>query len=201
MNRGIVYVAYGDNAIREATESIKSLKQYNNLPIAVISDRTIKGTEPIIFREAGPGARWAKLMIDIFSPYDYTLYLDADTRIKGDLSAGFDILQDDWDLAIAPSGRQNADVLGNLDEKDRQYTFETLGTTHPLSLQAGVFFFKKNEQVLRFFDKWRVEWGKFFNQDQGAMLRALQQVPLRVWLLSNDWNGGEMIEHRFGKAR
>ncbi|MCB0196370.1 MAG: hypothetical protein KDJ65_30740 [Anaerolineae bacterium] len=199
--RGVIYVAYGEKALSEARLSIKSLKKHNpSLSVTVIADQALPGVNWIEFDKPGPGARWAKLMIDVLSPYEQTLYLDADTRIHGDITAGFEILRD-WDIAIAPSARQGTDCLGHLPGDDKQRTLEQIKMKQPLNLQAGVLFFKKSIQVSRLFDQWRVEWSISKDQDQGALLRALWKAPVKVWLLSGEWNGGQLVEHRFGAAR
>ena len=197
---GVVYVATGNKAINELYQSIKSLRLHNDLPVTVISNQEIPHQETIIVERPGRKARWAKLSLGELTPYDKTLYLDADTRIHGDLSTGFDIL-DDWDMAIAFSTRQGNDCLGHLSLQERLYTQEMIGAMIPLNLQAGVFYFNKSEQVLEFFNTWRNEWLRYHEFDQGAFLRALAQCPLRLWLLGRDFNGGQLVEHRFGAAR
>lgn len=201
---GAVYVAYGEKAQYEAEESIATLREHNpGLSISVVSDQQLSGVGHISFDKPGPGARWAKLNLDLLSPYGCTLYIDADTRIHGSVVTGFDILADGWDLAIAPSHRQGKDCLGHLLPKEKQRTLEALDCEEPLNLQAGVFFFRKSGAVHRFFEMWRTCWGRFEDQDQGALMRALAREPVRVWMLSNEWNGqrGGIVEHRFGAAR
>lgn len=187
-------MAYGERAIAEAGHSRASLARVHpELPVLVI------GPETCPQRDAG--GRWAKLNLDTLSPFEQTLYLDADTRVRGDLSAGFRILADGYDLALAFSMRQGSDVLGNCGLPDRSATFEELACRDLLGLQAGVMFFQKGEAVSRLFSTWCEEWGRFRAMDQAALLRALARVPVRVWLLGRAWNGGELIEHRFGAAR
>jgi len=77
---------------------------------------------------------------------------------------------------------------------------DVYSTHRILSLQGGVFFFRKSPQAHAFFESWRQEWGRFGDQDQGAMLRAMALSPLRVWLLGRPWNGGAVIGHLFGRA-
>lgn len=198
---GIVCVAYGRQARIAATQIIASLQAHNaNLSVSVVSASPLRVADTICFDDPGPGARWAKLNIDRLSPYERTLYLDADTEVLDDVSSLFAILADGWDLVIAPSRRQGADVLGHLPAEDRQYTLEVVGSM-PLNLQAGVFGFRKGEAVSRLFEAWRAEWRRFEDQDQGALLRALSRSPIRVWLLGQDWNGGRLIEHHFGRLR
>jgi hypothetical protein len=202
MSRGVVYVAYGPAAYREAIASIESLRRHNDLPVAVIGER-VAYTQHIPFVDPGPGARRAKLNIDRLTPVDQTLYLDGETRVRGDLTAGFDILADGWDLVIAPSGRQGHDVLGHLPERDRAFTLGYLENDEPLNLQAGAFFFQKYDATADLFANWRREYNRFQGQDQGALLRALKRSPVKVWILGQAWNSqqGELVQHLFGKAR
>lgn len=201
MNRGVIYVAYGPAARREAEASIRSLKGHTSgLSVSVVSDRSFDGVNWISCGDPGWGARGAKLQVDLLSPYDLTLYLDADTRVRGDIRAGFEIIAEGWDLAIAPSRRQRRDILGHLPKEDRLYTFEVLETSDLLNLQAGVFFFARSQAVQQLFAAWREAWRKFEQVDQGALLRALYAQPVKVWLLGREWNGGSLVEHRYGAA-
>lgn len=51
---GVVYVTYGPKAKQEAMESIKSLKQHDNLPVTVIDESRFDGG-PISPIASGPG--------------------------------------------------------------------------------------------------------------------------------------------------
>lgn len=191
--RGIIYVAYGEAARQEARLSMQGL----SYPVTVVGDRPIEEAGHIPFPNPGYGARWAKLNVDLLSPYNPTGYIDADTRVYQPLDAGFEIIEDGWDFAIAPSMMQGEDWLWKCGEERERVIEECF--FQPLSLQAGVFFFAKNERTGTFFQVWREMWqGK---QDQAALLRALYRVPIKVWLLGRPWNGGTIIQHRFGFAR
>ena len=133
---GVLYVAFGETARREASASIKCLR---GLPVCVIGDEPLIGNELsfVPFDEPGPGARRAKLNMDLLTPFEQTLYLDADTRPKGDLSPGFDILGDGWHIVLAHSGRQGYDVIGNVEQRERLTTFDEIGNAEPLGLQCG----------------------------------------------------------------
>lgn len=188
-----MYIAYGPKAKKECELSIKSLKQRSpRLPITVIDESK--------FSDPGPGARWAKLNMDQLVEYDNILYLDADTRVLGDLSAGFEILND-WDLAIAPSKNQGGAIFAHIrNEAEKQTTLDEIGNPWPLQLQAGVMFVNRL-RCAGLFVEWRKQWQRYKDQDQAALLRALDICPVKLWLLGRDWNGGSLVEHRFGACR
>lgn len=196
MTAGVVYIVYGDNARREMGASRESVKRHSHIPVHIISDAP----------QVDTGARWQKVNLDTLSPYDETVYLDADTRAHGKLAPLFDILTDGWDMALSPSTAQGGEWLWHLPLDERNATQAALGFV-ALQLQAGVLAFRKTDAVLALFDAWRSEWGKWRGQDQGALLRALYAVPVRLWLLGYLWNkpspasGGCAIEHCFGMAR
>lgn len=186
---GIVYAACGQNAAKEAAESIRTLKNYNRYPVEII---TTEG-------EGLPG-RWAKTKLFSLSPFDFTLFLDADTRIHGDISWGFKVLADGWDLIIVPS-RTTGIPLHSLDEGERLSTLKELGDVFPLMLNTGVMWFRKNERMRKLFDEWHAEWLRWKRHDQGAFLRALRKNPVKIFIAGRSFNGGEVIEHLFGRAR
>jgi len=137
------------------------------------------------------------------SPYTYTLLLDADTRVLGDISIGFALLQSGFDVVMVPSWpNREGQILWSLTGRDKEYTFETLGHYHHLMLNTGVLFFNKNKRVKRLFEEWEKEWLRFKERDQGAFLRALQRSPVSMFLLGKAFNSlkGEVIEHHFGRA-
>lgn len=175
---------------------IVSLRQFHGWPVMAIADGPVEGADIVRrFDEPGWGARWAKLNQDQFAPWDRWLYLDADTRVKGDLSVGFNILDDGWDLAITMSKHQQSNWLWMASDEERAETQRTM-----LSLQGGVFFVQRNGRTKTFFEAWRAEWQRYTHIDQAALLRALREYPVKVWLLGRDYNGAGLVEHRFGRA-
>jgi len=199
---GVVYVAFGQNAIRCAGYSIASLRRFHDWPITVLTDGRIKapGVEHIGFDEPMWGARWAKLNINNSIRYDSYLYLDADTRVNGDLSAGWEILADGWDAAMSFSSQQGDRCLWHIDGEERAITYEELGNPLPLAMQGGMMFANR-ERVDGLFRCWQQEWYRYRTYDQAALLRALHRNPVRLWVLGRDWNGGALVTHQFGRAR
>ena len=205
MTRRIVYVAYGQPAVTEAKASVATLCEHNKwADVSIICDQKnmIGGVQVIQFDNPGAGSRWAKTNIDLLIEADVIGYLDADTRVRGDLSPAFEMVESGWDLVIAPSANQGLDTLAHIGALERDYTFEIIGQPWPVQLQAGVMFFNR-QRCHKLFNAWRQEWQRYGDQDQAALLRALHREPVKVGLLGKDWNSadGTIITHLFGRAR
>jgi len=200
VSRGVCFIVYGEAARFEAEQSIQSLRLFNDLPISVIGDYVI-GADNIEFPQVDAGGRWAKLNIDRLVPYQFILYIDADTRVYGKLDAGFEMLEDGWDIAMACSSQQGDDLLWHVGQEEREATLLDGRNSLPLQLQAGVMFVRKCKETDRLFSAWRSEWLRWKGEDQAALLRALEVVPVRLWLLGHPWNGGALVGHRFGTIR
>ena len=216
----VFYVAYGAPARYEARVSVDSLRVHHpKWRVMVCTDDDSWGSTnhhlAFLYGVDDPkdrGARRVKLHADRLTMCGYVLYLDADTRVLGDLSSLLSPLADGWEIVLAPSTRQGADVLGHLSEEDRSLTLRALQTENGVSvlgLQCGVMAFRKTAAVAALFAAWREEWERFKDQDQGAFLRALHRCPVRLWLVGNLFNcpaGPSMpedavIEHHFGAAK
>jgi lipopolysaccharide biosynthesis glycosyltransferase len=156
--------------------------------------------ERVDWPNPGRPGRWAKVNLDKWSPFDQALYLDADTRIHGDLSAGFDALENGFDIAIVPSKWQGR-PLHHLMEDERAVTLAELGDSRPLMYNSGVIYWRRSERTARLFDVWAEEWRRWEQHDQGALMRALERSPVRVWVLGSAFNGGGVVEHLFGRAK
>lgn len=192
MVNGVVYVVYGNQVKYEAEQSIASLLKYNDLPVKVITQDF--GMTP------EQNSRLAKVNLPRLVDYERVLYLDADTRIRADITTGFELL-DNWDLAIAPSKNQGNDLFRHIQNSDeKEVTLQELGNYWPLQLQAGVIFFDRI-RCAKLFDEWARQWQRWQGQDQAALLRALAIEPVRVWTLGKCWNSenGAIIQHRFGR--
>lgn len=199
--KGAVYVAFGANAAQEATVSAKTLKEHNpRLGIKILKE--LDGLPAGL--SGGQQAHLAKASADAWSPFEPTLLIDADTRVKGDLTFGFRVLKEGWEVVMVPSVPDHSGrVLWHLKEPERQMTFQMLGTWRHVMLNTGLIFFRKTPNVRRLFQVWREEWFRFKDRDQGALLRALRHCPVYLWLLGKPYNStdGEIVEHLFGRAK
>jgi len=190
MARGVVYVAYGRKAKNEAAKSIESLRQYHDWSVRVVDESD--------WPDRGAPGRWAKVNLDKLTRWEQTLFLDADTRVRGRLDAGFRLLDAGYELVMVPSRPQHNEALRHLrSDEERKATLREVGVD-PLQLNTGVMWFSKAAGPL--FEVWREEWERWKDKDQGALLRALERHPVGVALLGWPFNDehGEVVEHRFG---
>jgi len=206
---GIAIIALGGVAQREATFSISMLRRHCSLPVAVFCNGEVKGADMTFSKFYDMGldvnkedpkflSRLAKVTMNQWVPFDRFLYLDADTRPKQSVQAGFDALEAGWDMAMALSENQGEEAFWHVGDEEKRLT--VLSTTG-IQYQAGVMFVKKNKATHRLFHSWRREWERWCDEDQGAFARAYHRDPVRIWLLGRPWNGGSVIGHRFGVCR
>lgn len=194
--RGVAYIVYGNQARIEAEQSIASLLRFNDLPVTVITEYKFDEDQ---FATGERKSRLAKVNLPKLVDYDKVIYLDADTRIRGKIGSLFDLL-DDWDLAIAPSKNQDNDLFRHIqNSNEKEETLHELGNWQPLQLQAGVMAFHR-QRCTALFEEWERQWLRWKDQDQAALLRALAIEPVRVWLLGRPFNGGDLVEHIFGRV-
>jgi len=192
-SKAIFWVSYGDRAQLETRFSKESASRWSDLPQRVIT-RDVGAVSNKI------ASRYAKTTLLDSTTFEQVLYLDADTRVNGKLQPGFDMLDDGWDIVMTASNSQDTDLMWHLQEAEAEATLNDLGYL-PLALQCGVMFVNRNERTLEFWRAWHEEWMRYADEDQGAFLRALNRVPLKLWILGRPWNGGAVIDHRFGMVR
>lgn len=192
--RGVVFVAFGEKAQYELSQSLGALKSSNPDLCQQIYSHLQPGDNPAV------ESRRIKTFLYQFSAFEITAYLDADTRVQASLEHGFEIIESGFDMALAPSPSQGDDCFWHVGEAERIATFNSIGHV-PLQFQCGVIFFAKNSRTRAFFDEWRAQWLIYQGEDQAAFVRALYNVPVKLWLLGRPWNGGAVIQHLFGRCR
>ena len=206
-SRGVLYVVFGLRAKDEAEQSIKALKLHCPWPVHVVGDQKPKGATEFIQVDRIDGdpivsSRAAKTSMYAWSRFESTLYLDADTRPRGDLSFGWTALDRGWDLALAPSWDPSFERLLR-DEVGA--TIIEIGSRYPLPLNSGVIFFRRSDRASHFFKTWMEEWRRWRGRDQGALLRAICRGKPRLLVLGRSWNTyhnktDALVAHYFGRA-
>ena len=198
MGLGVIYVVYGRKARDEAEASIASLrKHHRDWDIKAVGDSPCRHARFHSFDGPGAPGRWAKVNLDKLTNHEHTLFLDADTRIHGDMSVGFRWLEQGWDMVMVPSEPQHNEMLRHLTADERKCTMREL-PLDAMQLNTGVIWFGPGAAPL--FETWRREWMRWQDKDQGAFLRALHKSPVAVAVMGWPYNhsAGEVVEHRFG---
>lgn len=196
LNRGIYCVAFGEPARACAVQMMISVRQYlPGVPIALAAAAPL-GIEDIFIEQpdADIGGRSVKLMAYELTPPEWkaVLYLDADTEVTSpDVAFYFDLIADSWEFVICKDPmREDVAQLPRhkYDAAELEDIENTLGTLHTLMLNGGVWAFARTDAVKAFFESWQAEWAKYGRRDQGALLRALYQHPMKMYVLGNEWN-------------
>lgn len=217
-SRGAMYLCWGGPACEQAAASLKSLRSFVPAMPAVIlgDDETAKffeGAEQVrvISLSINPftsdhmfgfKAGRVKPLLARYSPFEFTLYVDADTAFKRSPEPGFALL-DRWDFVIAEAETRSLAQTFPDNKREAQETAARLGTPHLLYHNSGLFFWRANRRTLDLFRLWSDEWHRYEGWDeQIALLRALL-VSDALWLnVPYTWNcrGPQeawLVYHRF----
>lgn len=221
---GIIYMGFGKKAGEEIRKSMSTLRNVGlDIPVCVVGDTPVRGAQFIEWEGESPfdptqkrnfqfRAGRVKPKLYQVTPFERTMYIDADTEFIADISTAFELL-DTYDIAIANEmltiGKlYNKNLAGweiNIIERDA--TIAELGTPDIFFLNSGVMFFRKNPTVARLMDEWSRQWIRWQQWDeQLALMRALNNVPeARLKVLSVDWNHphrdkAKIIFHNYGRG-
>lgn len=190
MKIGLIYVAFGVGCDKLAAHCIAYSRKYTVLPITVLTniteaerDAKWKEVDNIEFKHFNlplGDNRKIKTSLPDYTPYDYTVYLDADSIIQ----------KEGFDEQIEMLAELGTDLLLNhfctypyADKKFqniylRAYKqFECYG---PLEVYNGAFIgFKNNEFAKLFFYRWNKYWQEFGAQREMPPLAcAINNLPL-----------------------
>lgn len=222
---GIVYMSFGEKAARAVRESAMSLRQIGwNIPVCVIGTTPVRGFDFIEWTGESPfdgsqrpnfqfRAGRVKPKLYELSPFERTLYIDADTEFMADILPGFEAL-DEADAAIA---REEL-TLGQLYNKklagweinimERDATVRELGAGPDVYfLNSGVLFFRKSPAAETAMRRWHEAWQEWQQWDeQLAFMRAFHRTPeAKVKILEPEWNYPHrrkdiVIFHNYGRG-
>lgn len=193
MTKGIVYVAVGGKYIEYAMRSAATaLRVSPEIPTALFTD------DPDLIPKLNPftkirtlrlsahgrqGTRWiAKILAMAASPFENTLFLDADTRVVRNIDRLFSLL-DTFDIAMTHSARRVHDTS----------PYEIPDWFPEFS--SGVIVYRRNATTARLFQLWqdlhmdyRTRYG--FEDDQIPLRKVLYDhaKEFRVHALSNEFN-------------
>ena len=218
---GIIYIVFGENAHLAAKASIASLRLVNtDIPVVVVGDEC---ADALVELPRTTAVRWqgkspydstrqhnfqfragrVKPFLYGLSPFEKTLYVDADTEFQQDPAIGFALL-DRYDFMVAKHSSHNVGMLNNDPSTERLTTIAEIGGNGDQPYpNSGVLFWRSCQATSQLFEAWSNEWLRFQEWDeQLALMRAMFKNPLRMLLLPEAWNGenkteGKIIFHDF----
>jgi hypothetical protein len=192
-SKGILYLCTGRHQDL-LNNSISSLVSTNPaLPFHVLSDRALTVPFSWVPPLTGKASRYLKTQLFNLSPYDLTLFLDADTFVAEKLS--LEEMLGEADLAMALDAtptvaKGGAAFLNYPDFTTREEVSETIdkcGPDFPF-YNSGVMLWRKSDKTREFFECWNSEWGRYCLADQLALARTLCVSSLSVRPLSDQFN-------------
>src|SRR5687767_7026541 len=191
-NSGIVYIAIGERYRQRACVSVESLRAHMpEISVTLFTDKPLEHSafnQVILVSEPRYSDFTDKVAYIPQSPYDCTLFIDADTYICDDLSELFSLL-DQFDLAVA---HDTFRIYVEDYDKLQEYLHAT-----PISfpmLNTGVILFKKSERVENFFQSWMTLHRRNLTialrggTDQPAFREALYHSDMRFTILPPEYN-------------
>lgn len=190
-DRGVLYVATGDQFAGQAAISARSIRQSGGgLPTVLVTDRETQvppgfdHVERTLPDDAGGGDHLGELFgarIDVLSrtPFERTLFLDADTYVVRSLDPLFALL-DRFELAAAHAPNRFTRELSDVPEAYPEFN-------------CGVLLFRRSALQRGFFADWleryRVQASNHPDSyDQPPFRAACYHSGLRVATLPSEWN-------------
>lgn len=184
MTRGIIYVAFGKEYSRLALNTLKYSRMFAQLPMAVV----VNNPDDIpLFENIRAQAiyvdcktdhnRDIKTLINLYTPFDITLYMDCDSIIhRPGIEIIFDILGDaDILLQRHSTWRSHRAYY-----KIYQRAMLAAGIhSLPIDIMIGGFFcFKKNDTTGRMFQLWNKYWKlNGCGRDMPSLACAVKNTP------------------------
>lgn len=184
-NKGVLYIAFGKNFIKEMLFSAESVKRHcPNMHITVFADRLVESEFIDDCKIIKVNHIRAKVDYIDQTPYDQTLFLDTDTLIDHNVEEMFGLLEK-YDLAICHDLARKRD---NVSQKIPEYGKIPYGFSE---VNPGVIVFKKNIAVLGFFELWKKYFYKYFSQwiyEQPTFRVALWESDVDFYVLPPEFN-------------
>lgn len=181
-SRGVIAIANGTDHSDRVNVLFNSLRQagYGG-PIALISDEA----------KCGFKSRFYKTQLDVFSPFEETLFLDTDVVALRDLATVWEFLNNGelWMALDRYSRVGNALVRAarSAHPEERHVTHAVCSENQPY-FNSGVILFRKSSNTRAFFSRWHQEWKVFQTVDQLAAARACQALAVAPSILPPIYN-------------
>jgi len=214
---GLIYMTFGQKAVASAERSYNSLKKIGyDIPAISVGDTPVPGTTFIEWKgkspwvEGDPAGKFyageVKPFLYDLSPFDYSLYIDADTEFERSPMPGFEELKYN-DMLLWRAEEPHYLSLSIIKDFDPRLGFskqaaidtvEMIGEKKSGIICSGIIFFKKKASVAQLFKDWYQEWLKYKAWDeQTPLVRAIyfHRDDVVVKSLDGRWNSKSMVNH------
>ncbi len=184
-NCGIVYVATNEVYTKAAILSAKSAKEQIGEPIKI----HIWTDLPDLCKSAGVFDSVEQILnphrrskVDYLSqtPFNRTLFLDADTRVVSDVREMFGLLER-FDIAMTHAHKRAA-------EKSYRKWRQQFSSVFP-QLNSGVILYRKTDKIVKFLEEWKAAFHEAkLGKDQLTLRELLWQSDLQIYVLPPEYN-------------
>jgi len=177
LDKGFLYIAFGDSFTKEALMSIKSLKRFNDEPVALYTDQELPNDiKSLVDLYAKIEPRHIRAKVDFIdkTPFKKTVYLDSDTVIARNISDMFEILER-FDVGLVHDYARKRLKYSKLvpEYANIPYAFS--------EFNGGIMAYNDSESSTMFLNRWKEYFYKYYQQTSGW-----DQVSLRVSLWESD---------------
>ncbi len=183
MENGVLYVATGDEYIKEATRSAKQTRRHMDVPIAIIADQHPNSEvfDEIIIDSDPKFSSVDKPRNLLKSPFEKTLYLDCDAFVLDSVSELFQLL-DYYELLIATDPNEAGKVY-NSDENASD-----LPKSLPI-FQTGVVAYRNSKSVEILIETWTdTATNNNYKYEQTAFRESIYKHDIKWMTISHLYN-------------
>jgi hypothetical protein len=199
-NRGVIYCATGPIVYLEsALISAIALRQLNpELPITLVCEHPLAHVLPLHQQgirlmpvalddqQTAFRSRDLKTHLGHISPYQETLYLDADILPIRPLTNIWDYLAQ-GDMAMVRDRQPTLADCDHIAIAEKAYTLSRL-PSHTPQYNSGVMLWRHSSTSQALFNHWQREWQMFQQHDQLALVRAIDAVGMNIVQLPVNYN-------------
>ena len=181
VDRGFIYVAWGERYLREAFDSATNLRKHMSDPIVLVTSEPVDEPNPFDSVIVTPFSATYRDKINMrLSPFEHTVFLDTDTWVLQSLDEVFQLLER-FDIVYQPSAPSD------------HYRIEGMPMHAFYEPSAGFVAWRKNDRTTSFFDVWDREYTAQEREngdgawDQRSMRAALWKTDVHISGLGPDW--------------
>lgn len=186
---GILYIASGEEYIREATISAESAKgQMPDIPVAIVTDREVDSSyfdEVIILEEGEWGDDFGDHVFHLDkTPFEKTIKFDTDIYFDGSIKGVFELL-DNFDVAAAQAPLRHTTGRISIPE------LEQVPSAFP-EYQGGVIGYSSSTGADSFREEWESAYRSTLKRgnvsNQASLRAALYRSNCRIATLPREYN-------------